>query len=185
LEVKPHKGGEKKAGRVREQGHMGVANTKERRNSNNDELPSEFLSNSLNELQILEGHKDIVRLLVVLDHARCLPLLYTRPPGSLLISQKSIASRIASASDDGSIMIWNYQTGEQIFVLAGHTRPITCLLLLDLHTLISGSSDRTIRISFPSILCLCLFVFYKLINCYLFYTRGNFRGVLNLFIMLQ
>lgn len=103
---------------------MGVVNTKERRNSNNDDtLPSEFLSNSLNELQILEGHKDIVRLLVVLDQAR-----------------------IASASDDGTIMIWNYQTGVQIFALSGHTRPITCLLLLDLHTLISGSSDRTIRV---------------------------------------
>jgi hypothetical protein len=52
---------------------MGVVNTKEKRNSNNDDtLPSEFLSNSLNELQILEGHKDIVRLLVVLDQARCL-----------------------------------------------------------------------------------------------------------------
>lgn len=117
---------------------MGVVNTKERRNSNNDDtLPSEFLSNSLNELQILEGHKDIVRLLVVLDQAR-----------------------IASASDDGTIMIWNYQTGVQIFALSGHTRPITCLLLLDLHTLISGSSDRTIRISF----------FYHLLFIYFYVT---------------
>jgi WD40 repeat protein len=99
----------------------------------------------------LEAHKDIVRLLVVLDQARCPACSAHRLFLLLALSADLLfhaVDRIASASDDGTIMIWNYQTGVQIFALSGHTRPITCLLLLDLHTLISGSSDRTIRISF-------------------------------------
>jgi len=102
---------------------MGVVNTKEGSRRNGQDDLADLHTNTLNELQILEGHKDIVRLLVVLDNAR-----------------------IASASDDGTIMIWNFKTGIHIFTLQGHTRPITCLLLLDPHTLVSGSSDRTIRL---------------------------------------
>ncbi len=74
---------------------MGVVNTKERRNSNNDDtLPSEFLSNSLNELQILEGHKDIARLLVVLDQARC-PAC-SPPPSSCVLTYSSTLLRTES-----------------------------------------------------------------------------------------
>jgi WD40 repeat protein len=152
---------------------MGVVNTKESssRKAQNDDLPSDFLSNTLNELQILEGHKDIVRLLVVLDHARY--MLVSCSFISLLLT--SCHSRIASASDDGAIMIWNYRTGVQIFNLTGHTRPITCLLLVDLHTLVSGSSDRTIRISFTH-----LGFIYALY--YLYCSRNSYKYNLFLFI---
>jgi len=79
--------------------------------------------NTINELQILHGHTDIIRLLIKLDD-----------------------NRFASASDDCTINIWNFQTGKKVFQLQGHTRPITCLLLLDRHTLVSGSSDKSIRL---------------------------------------
>jgi WD40 repeat protein len=89
--------------------------------------------------------------------------------------------RIASASDDATINIWNYNTGERyvslfelvvskhlkttksialhsiifsyfplniyrLLTLLGHKMPITCLLVLDRNSLISGSSDRTLRV---------------------------------------
>eukprot|EP00026_Physarum_polycephalum_P007557 Phypoly_transcript_07620.p1 GENE.Phypoly_transcript_07620~~Phypoly_transcript_07620.p1 ORF type:complete len:472 (+),score=33.99 Phypoly_transcript_07620:72-1487(+) len=87
---------------------------------NNDEKQGP--ANTINELQILIGHSDIVRIVLKLDECR-----------------------IASASDDATINIWNYNTGEKLLTLLGHKMPITCLLLLDRNSLISGSSDRTIR----------------------------------------
>eukprot|EP01102_Stenamoeba_stenopodia_P001604 TRINITY_DN11434_c0_g1_i2.p1 TRINITY_DN11434_c0_g1~~TRINITY_DN11434_c0_g1_i2.p1 ORF type:complete len:479 (+),score=70.36 TRINITY_DN11434_c0_g1_i2:150-1586(+) len=78
--------------------------------------------NTINEIQVLEGHTNIVRFLLKIDSVR-----------------------FASASDDGAIIIWSYQTGEQIALLKQHTHPITCLLLLSQNILISGSADKTIR----------------------------------------
>jgi len=49
---------------------MGVVNTKEGSRRNGQDDLADLHTNTLNELQILEGHKDIVRLLVVLDNAR-------------------------------------------------------------------------------------------------------------------
>uniref|UniRef100_UPI00358FE3AB WD repeat-containing protein 41-like isoform X1 n=1 Tax=Myxine glutinosa TaxID=7769 RepID=UPI00358FE3AB len=93
-----------------------------------DEQPA----NPFTELQVLSGHTDIVRYLLPLDHYR-----------------------FVSAGDDGTIIVWNFQTGERLCVLHGHTRPISALAtlscplnldLLDPHPLLllSASSDRTI-----------------------------------------
>eukprot|EP00727_Mastigamoeba_balamuthi_P014024 m51a1_g9244 hypothetical protein (536) ;mRNA; r:134272-136585 len=79
--------------------------------------------NTINELQYLEGHEDIVRHLLRIDD-----------------------SRLVSASDDGKIIVWDHRSGERLATLEGHTLPITCLLLLDRTTLLSGSSDKTIRV---------------------------------------
>lgn len=90
-------------------------------------------TNTINEMQILEGHKDIVRLLIKIDEFR-----------------------LASASDDCQIIVWNHATGQRLFTLTGHTRPITCMLMLDRHTLLSGSSDRSIRVEMSGFYFFCL-----------------------------
>eukprot|EP01118_Nematostelium_gracile_P001959 TRINITY_DN12026_c0_g1_i1.p1 TRINITY_DN12026_c0_g1~~TRINITY_DN12026_c0_g1_i1.p1 ORF type:complete len:176 (+),score=33.81 TRINITY_DN12026_c0_g1_i1:117-644(+) len=79
--------------------------------------------NPINEVQILEGHTDIVRYLVRIDE-----------------------NRICSGSDDGTLRIWNRTTGIEEGVLEGHTLPITCILLLQSNRIVSGSADKTIRI---------------------------------------
>jgi WD40 repeat protein len=81
--------------------------------------------NNINELQVLQGHTDIVRVLLKIDE-----------------------QRLASASDDAKIIIWNHTTGEKLMVLekGGHTVQVTCLLLLGRNKLASGSSDKTIKI---------------------------------------
>ncbi|ELR23288.1 WD repeatcontaining protein [Acanthamoeba castellanii str. Neff] len=53
---------------------------------------------------------------------------------------------MASAGDDGAIIVWNVAAGKQLYQLTGHTRQVTCLLTLDRHTLVSGSADKTIRV---------------------------------------
>ena len=57
-----------------------------------------------------------------------------------------LTNRIASGSDDGKVIIWDYVTGEKVMVLEGHNLAITCLMLLDRNRLVSGSADKTIRV---------------------------------------
>lgn len=83
--------------------------------------------NTINEIQVLEGHNDIVRLLLRIDD-----------------------TRFASASDEGVVIIWNHVSGEQAARLTEHTQPITCLLKLSDNILITGSADKTIRVSIIS-----------------------------------
>jgi WD40 repeat protein len=87
-------------------------------------------TNELTDIQILDSHLDIVRLLLRIDD-----------------------QRMASGSDDGSIIIWNHVTGQQLRRLEGHTLRITTMLLLPNgggggsgpSVLLSGASDKTIR----------------------------------------
>lgn len=116
-----------------------------------DKCPVHF-----NELQYLEegGHKDIVRNLICMDTA------------------DGRKRYLISSSDDSKICIWDVQSGQLVHALLGHTRPVTCMLVLDnrpspsrhargtepgdvhaakhgIHNsllLISGSSDKTIKV---------------------------------------
>lgn len=87
--------------------------------------------NPMGELQVLEHHEDIVRCLCRVG-----------PPGSSLI---------ASAGDDGTVVIWDHSVGRRIAVLHEHTLAINDLLSLSATLLASASTDKTIRVrsSFP------------------------------------
>ena len=66
-----------------------------------------------------------------------------------LISQSSKDSskkkkRIATASDDCTVRLWDWRTGVALFVLEGHTRPVTCITKLSPKRIASGSSDHKI-----------------------------------------
>ena len=54
--------------------------------------------------------------------------------------------RLASGSDDTSIIIWNLADGKQLTKLEGHTAMVRCLATLDGNNLASGGSDETIRV---------------------------------------
>ncbi|KAH3758649.1 Wdr41 protein [Pelomyxa schiedti] len=89
--------------------------------------------NPFTEILVLAGHKNFVRHLVLLDD-----------------------HRLASSDDSGTIIIWDYEMGSLLHTLGGeesgglptekgHNLPIRCLLCLDSDTLVSGSSDKTIK----------------------------------------
>uniref|UniRef100_A0AAR2LF48 WD repeat domain 41 n=1 Tax=Pygocentrus nattereri TaxID=42514 RepID=A0AAR2LF48_PYGNA len=87
--------------------------------------------NCFTELQVLKGHFDIVRFLVQIDDFR-----------------------LASAGDDGMVLVWNVETGERLVELRGHTQQITAMTSYTFirggkpHTgLITASSDRTLSVS--------------------------------------
>ncbi len=81
------------------------------------------LANTLDELLILEGHRDIVRIACVVNH-----------------------ELVATAADDTTIRVWDWRSGALAAVLEGHQRPITCLLKLTNKRIASGSSDGKIFI---------------------------------------
>ena len=71
----------------------------------------------------LEGHTDKVRSLVVLA-----------------------GGRLASASWDKSVRVWNMATGACEATLSGHTDKVWSLAALPDGRLVSGSEDLTIRV---------------------------------------
>ena len=52
----------------------------------------------------------------------------------------------ASASNDGTIRIWNYYTRSQIKVIYAHKSDILCLIKLSDDNLCSGGADLSIKI---------------------------------------
>ncbi|XP_073440240.1 WD repeat-containing protein 41 isoform X1 [Dendrobates tinctorius] len=92
-------------------------------------IGEEQTQNPYTELTALKAHHDIVRFLVQVDD-----------------------NRFASACDDGSVIIWDVQTGEVLFELHGHTQKITAILVLPrneihierLDLMLTASADRTV-----------------------------------------
>lgn len=81
--------------------------------------------NDIPECEILEGHKNQVSVIKLIDEEKSL---------------------YASGSTDMTIKIWNFNKKELITTLEGHTGPINSLLLLKNGLLASGSDDYTIKL---------------------------------------
>ncbi|XP_069912407.1 WD repeat-containing protein 41 isoform X2 [Oryctolagus cuniculus] len=93
-------------------------------------IGEEQTQNPYTELLVLKAHHDIVRFLVRLDEYR-----------------------FASAGDDGIVVVWNAQTGEELWELTGHTQKITAVAALpsldscgERPLLLTASADRTVGV---------------------------------------
>ena len=119
-----------------------------------------------NLVQTLNGHSSNVNTLEILDgefmasgSADALVLIWslsdytvkynlTGHAKNVLCLKRLSSSLLASAGDsNGTIITWNWLTGERVHTLNGHTSSLylSSLDLYDEHTLISGSFDRTIK----------------------------------------
>ncbi|PIO26703.1 hypothetical protein AB205_0171610 [Aquarana catesbeiana] len=91
-------------------------------------IGEEQIQNPYTELTALKGHHDIVRFLVQVDD-----------------------NRFASACDDGSVLVWDLQTGEVLFELHGHNQKITAIAVfptsetyyVKANLILTASSDKT------------------------------------------
>ena len=88
--------------------------------------------NPFNEIHVLTGHQDIVNIIKIIDE-----------------------TRLASSADDNLVIIWDFENGDQLHSLHGHTRPVTAILVHQkigfkhqdsCLVIITASSDKTIRI---------------------------------------
>ncbi|XP_053303939.1 WD repeat-containing protein 41 [Spea bombifrons] len=92
-------------------------------------IGEEQAQNPYTELTPLQAHNDIVRFLVQIDDLR-----------------------FASAGDDGSVYVWDVQTGEILLELHGHTQKITALAVFQApelpegmsNLILTASSDKTV-----------------------------------------
>ncbi|CAH2297249.1 WD repeat-containing 41 [Pelobates cultripes] len=92
-------------------------------------IGEEQTQNPYTELSPLQAHQDIVRFLVQIDDFR-----------------------FASAGDDGSVFVWDVQTGEILFALNGHLQKITAVVVFrtpevseGIHNIIlTASSDKSV-----------------------------------------
>ena len=54
---------------------------------------------------------------------------------------------IASGSEDGTVRVWNLETGDELLVLRGHTREVCCVTYSpDGQSLASAGGDGTVKI---------------------------------------
>lgn len=57
------------------------------------------------------------------------------------------ATRVLSASDDGTLRVWDARTGESLVTFRGHSGPVNaCAFSVDGSRALSASDDRTLRI---------------------------------------
>eukprot|EP01080_Neovahlkampfia_damariscottae_P002691 gene2691-3887_t len=82
-----------------------------------------FETNPFTELSILNGHKDTIKNLLLLDE-----------------------NRIISSSDDHDIILWETVHGQIIKTFSGHKGSVRTILILDKEFMATGSVDKTIKI---------------------------------------
>lgn len=63
-----------------------------------------------------------------------------------LVSEKSLTPRIATASKDSTVRIWNTSTRKLEFVLTGHAASVNVVRWGGENVIYTGSSDRTVKV---------------------------------------
>lgn len=67
-------------------------------------------------------------------------------PIAAVESPDAISRRLASASKDGSVRVWDAPTARCLFSLSGHSQAVQCLRWAASGTLYTGSRDRTVNV---------------------------------------
>jgi WD40 repeat protein len=128
---------------------------------------SNLTRNPFTDLHVLntdQTQKDIITKMIP---------LFNEPDAfyNLSIFKPNSSCLIASCSDDGSIVVWNVNSGKKVFVCTGHRLPVKCITMirklntrqqatddtlfkshfkekynLSNYILVSGSSDKTIKL---------------------------------------
>jgi WD40 repeat protein len=105
-------------------------------------IVGKYKTNPFTDINILNGessgHHDIIRQILPLgDDDENRDAFYRRQTPFL----------IASAGDDGAIIIWDIHTGRKEFVLHGHRLRVTCMIKIPhRRLLVSGGCDKMIKI---------------------------------------
>lgn len=79
----------------------------------------------------------------LLGHTKWITSLAFEP---LHLAKKGQSQRLASASKDGTIRVWNTQTRKIEFVLSGHSASINVVRWGGENVIYTGSSDRTVKV---------------------------------------
>jgi WD40 repeat protein len=84
------------------------------------------------------------------EHAEPLPVRYTLRGHKATIVMATFSpdgKRIASASEDGTVRVWETATGKEYMCLRGHTGPVTKVVFLrDGKRVVSAGKDGAVRV---------------------------------------
>jgi WD40 repeat protein len=112
----------------------------------------ECLLSLQNGQQLASGHGDSIINIWSVEITTSLVSSLEGHTGSVKALIHLNMSHIASASEDKTIKIWNYENGALVKTLMGHSDTVTGLVLLNDGILVSISADRTMRTwNLPSI----------------------------------
>ena len=99
----------------------------------------------------------VLLLLVTFSHGVTVQPKTDKPPGKERLTLKHSGlngvafspdgKRLASASDDGAVKVWDTSTGENVFTLKGHSEPVQSVAFSpDGKRLASASNDQTVKV---------------------------------------